>query len=46
MINVIMIMRKMHMVINCISDAFEKYFVDGNSKDNYKHIGNSYIKYF
>lgn len=30
--------------LKCMSESFEQYFVDDNSKGNYKNISNSFIK--
>lgn len=30
--------------LKCMSESFEKYFIDDNSNNNYKSINNSFIK--
>lgn len=36
--------RILEIIIRSISEAFEEYFIDDSSKENYKSIRNSFIK--
>ena len=40
------IVKSIWKAVEYFSDAFEIYFVDGNSKDSYKCIENSYLSKF